>query len=59
MAQYQDPITGETLPLFVQTNERTEHFANVGAAQLFMEMHCSPWRRDGNAEHIIKTNAII
>lgn len=46
------------IPFFVQTNKRTERFVTKEAAELFMETHCRPWRKDNNAERVIKTNVI-
>jgi hypothetical protein len=57
MAKQYSEITGEHTPFFCQTEERTEWFATLGAAQLFIELHCPPYRRDSNAERLVRTNA--
>lgn len=58
MGKHINPITQEYEPFFVQTNERTEHFATSDAARQFMRLHCAPWRYDGNSELIVKTNVL-
>jgi len=43
------------LRFYVKTNQRTEWFATIPAAHLFIELHCY----FGSHERLIRTNAII
>ena len=59
MAKHINSITNENEPFFVQTGERTEHFATCGAAQLFIKTHCNLHGiRGNNTECLVRTNAI-
>ena len=52
-------ITNEKESFFVQTNERTEHFATKDAAQLFISLHTDPIRKGTGVEKLLTTNAYL
>jgi len=58
MVVHTNPITLEAEQYFVHTDERTEYFASLDAAQAFIDMHCLSRIHGNNVERLLRTNAI-